>query len=71
MTAMQGQNQVTKNVAWVKKTTPGPTTPDEEFEVDDSGVPGTSGSPSATTDEEQVRPPGADETLDTPPPGTV
>ena len=65
-TAMRGQNQVTRNVAWFKKATPGPTSPDEESEVEDSGVPGTSDSLSSMTDEGQASPPGTDKTLDTP-----
>ena len=55
ITAMHGQNQVTRNATWFKRATPGMTTSNEESGVDDSGVPETSYPASSSEDEEQAR----------------
>ena len=59
---MLGYNQVTTNVVWFKKAALGPTSPDEESEADDSGVPGTSYPASSMAVEEQARLPNTDNT---------
>mgnify|MGYP002804900901 CR=1 FL=1 len=66
VTTMHGPHQVTRNVAWFKKDTPGPTTPDEESETDDSGVPGTSYPARSMEDEEHARPPDTENTPELP-----
>ena len=66
VTAMHGQNQVTRNIAWFKKATTGPTIQDEESEADNNSVPGMSYPTSPMEDVEPARPPNTDNTPDLP-----